>query len=46
MSFLSLYFQLKLADVPEMEIFAKDGKGEICIKGPNVFQGKILTRQI
>jgi len=30
---------LKLADVPEMEIAAKDGKGEICIKGPNVFQG-------
>lgn len=30
---------LKLADVPEMDILAKDGKGEICIKGPNVFKG-------
>lgn len=30
---------LKLADVPDMEISASDGKGEICIKGPNVFKG-------
>jgi len=31
--------QVKLVDVPEKEYFAKDGKGEICAKGTNVFQG-------
>lgn len=31
--------QIKLVDVPEKECYAKDGKGEICIKGPTVFQG-------
>lgn len=30
---------IKLVDVPEKECYAKDGKGEICIKGPTVFQG-------
>uniref|UniRef100_A0A0N5APK7 Long-chain-fatty-acid--CoA ligase n=1 Tax=Syphacia muris TaxID=451379 RepID=A0A0N5APK7_9BILA len=30
---------VKLADVPEMNYFAKDGKGEIMVKGPNVTQG-------
>ena len=44
--FLVLYgyalSQIKLVDVPEMEISAKDGKGEICIKGPNVFKGSFL----
>jgi len=30
---------IKLVDVPEKECFAKDGRGEICIKGPNVFKG-------
>ncbi|KAJ8022903.1 Long-chain-fatty-acid--CoA ligase 1 [Holothuria leucospilota] len=30
---------IKLVDVPEMEYFAKDDKGEICFKGPNVFKG-------
>jgi len=30
---------VKLVDVPEMEIFARDGKGEVCIKGNNVFKG-------
>lgn len=30
---------LKVVDVAEMEYFAKDDKGEICIKGANVFQG-------
>lgn len=30
---------VKLVDVPEMEYFAKEGKGEICVKGPIVFNG-------
>jgi long-chain acyl-CoA synthetase len=30
---------VKLTDVPEMEYYAKDGFGEICVKGPIVFQG-------
>ncbi|GFQ88898.1 long-chain-fatty-acid--CoA ligase 1 [Trichonephila clavata] len=30
---------VKLVDVPEMEYFAVNGQGEICIKGLNVFQG-------
>ncbi|XP_031548875.1 long-chain-fatty-acid--CoA ligase 1-like [Actinia tenebrosa] len=31
--------KIKLVDVPEMNYFAKDGKGEICFYGYNVFQG-------
>lgn len=31
--------EIKLIDVPEKEFFSKDGKGEICIRGPNVFKG-------
>ncbi|XP_066488785.1 long-chain-fatty-acid--CoA ligase 1 isoform X2 [Tiliqua scincoides] len=30
---------IKLVDVEEMNYFAAKGEGEICIKGPNVFQG-------
>ncbi|CAF1078128.1 unnamed protein product [Rotaria sp. Silwood1] len=30
---------IKLVDVPDMQYFAKDNVGEICIKGPNVFKG-------
>lgn len=30
---------VKLVDVPEMEYYARDGSGEVCIKGPIVFQG-------
>lgn len=30
---------IKLADVPDMQYFAKDNVGELCIKGANVFQG-------
>lgn len=30
---------LKLVDVPESEYYAKDGKGEICVKGPSVTKG-------
>lgn len=31
--------QIKLDDVGEMDYFAKDGKGEICVRGPNVMKG-------
>ncbi|XP_042895962.1 long-chain-fatty-acid--CoA ligase 1 isoform X1 [Parasteatoda tepidariorum] len=30
---------IKLVDVPEMEYFSKNGQGEVCIKGRNVFKG-------
>ncbi|XP_018425614.1 PREDICTED: long-chain-fatty-acid--CoA ligase 5 [Nanorana parkeri] len=30
---------LKLVDVAEMNYFYSNGEGEVCIKGPNVFQG-------
>ncbi|KAL3875983.1 hypothetical protein ACJMK2_033876 [Sinanodonta woodiana] len=30
---------VKLVDVPEMDYYAKDDKGEICAKGPGVFLG-------
>ncbi|XP_078659799.1 long-chain-fatty-acid--CoA ligase 1-like isoform X1 [Branchiostoma floridae x Branchiostoma belcheri] len=31
--------KIKLDDVPDMNYYAKDGKGEICVKGANVFKG-------
>ncbi|XP_057187402.1 long-chain-fatty-acid--CoA ligase 1a isoform X1 [Triplophysa rosa] len=30
---------VKLVDVAEMKYFAVNGEGEVCVKGPNVFQG-------
>uniref|UniRef100_A0A646QEB8 Long-chain-fatty-acid--CoA ligase n=1 Tax=Hemiscolopendra marginata TaxID=943146 RepID=A0A646QEB8_9MYRI len=30
---------IKLVDVPEMEYYSSENKGEVCIKGTNVFQG-------
>lgn len=30
---------IKLIDVPEMEYFAVNGQGEVCVKGLSVFQG-------
>lgn len=30
---------IKLVDVEEMNYFAANGEGEICVKGPNVFKG-------
>lgn len=30
---------VKLVDVPDMQYYAKDSVGELCIKGPNVFKG-------
>ena len=31
--------RVKLVDVAEMNYFADDGKGEICVQGPSVFKG-------
>ncbi|XP_035669719.1 long-chain-fatty-acid--CoA ligase 1-like isoform X2 [Branchiostoma floridae] len=31
--------KIKLDDVPDMNYYAKDGKGEICVKGASVFKG-------
>lgn len=31
--------EIKLVDVPELNYFAKNGTGEICIRGPNVTVG-------
>ncbi|XP_030834973.1 long-chain-fatty-acid--CoA ligase 1 isoform X1 [Strongylocentrotus purpuratus] len=31
--------EIKLIDVPEMEYYAKENKGEICFRGANVFKG-------
>uniref|UniRef100_A0A3Q3QCY5 Arachidonate--CoA ligase n=1 Tax=Monopterus albus TaxID=43700 RepID=A0A3Q3QCY5_MONAL len=30
---------VKLVDIPEMDYCAKNGEGEICIRGPSVFKG-------
>lgn len=30
---------VKLVDVPELNYWARDGAGEICVRGPNVFKG-------
>ncbi|XP_071951929.1 long-chain-fatty-acid--CoA ligase 6-like isoform X2 [Antedon mediterranea] len=30
---------MKVVDVPEMEYFAKNGQGEICMKGPSITNG-------
>ncbi|KAJ7319203.1 hypothetical protein OS493_036366 [Desmophyllum pertusum] len=30
---------IKLVDVPEKECYSKDGRGEICLKGPSIFAG-------
>jgi len=30
---------IKLIDVPEMEYWARDGKGEVCVRGANVMKG-------
>lgn len=31
--------QVKLIDVPDLEYFASNGQGEVCVKGGNIFQG-------
>jgi len=33
--------EIKLADVPDMQYFGKDGKGEVCFRGDNVMLGKV-----
>uniref|UniRef100_A0A4W6G7T8 Long-chain-fatty-acid--CoA ligase n=1 Tax=Lates calcarifer TaxID=8187 RepID=A0A4W6G7T8_LATCA len=30
---------VKLVDIPDMNYYAKNGEGEICIRGPSVFRG-------
>ena len=30
---------IKLVDVPELNYYARDGFGEVCVKGTNVFKG-------
>ncbi|XP_062274286.1 long-chain-fatty-acid--CoA ligase 1 isoform X1 [Scomber scombrus] len=30
---------VKLVDIPDMKYYAKNGEGEICIRGPSVFRG-------
>ncbi|RVE68422.1 hypothetical protein OJAV_G00091250 [Oryzias javanicus] len=30
---------VKVVDIPEMNYYAKNGEGEICIRGPSVFRG-------
>lgn len=32
-------YKTQLVDVPEMEYYACDNKGEVCVKGTNVFRG-------
>ncbi|XP_061100825.1 long-chain-fatty-acid--CoA ligase 1a isoform X1 [Conger conger] len=36
---------LKLVDVSEMNYFAANGEGEVCVKGPNVFQGYLKDEE-
>lgn len=38
--------KIKLLDVPDMGYFAKEGKGEILVKGPIVFQGYFKNPQL
>ncbi|XP_044202935.1 long-chain-fatty-acid--CoA ligase 1a isoform X1 [Thunnus albacares] len=36
---------VKLVDVAEMNYLAANGEGEVCVKGPNVFQGYLEDRE-
>ena len=31
--------EIKLVDVPEMDYYAKQNKGEVCVRGHSVFKG-------
>ena len=33
--------EVKLVDVPEKNYFVKEGKGEICARGHNIFKGLV-----
>ncbi|XP_015758915.1 PREDICTED: long-chain-fatty-acid--CoA ligase 1-like [Acropora digitifera] len=37
--------KIKLVDVPDMDYYAKDGKGEICMYGPNVCKGYLYDEK-
>lgn len=37
---------IKIIDIPDMDCFVeRDGKGEVCIKGYNVFKGYYKERE-
>lgn len=39
--FDNLFTYPQLVDVPEMEYYAVDNQGEVCVKGSNVFKGYV-----
>eukprot|EP00116_Pleurobrachia_bachei_P001486 sb/3461748/ len=38
-------WEIKLVDVPEMGYFVRDNMGEVCVKGPGVFQGYYKNKE-
>ncbi|XP_030646141.1 long-chain-fatty-acid--CoA ligase 6 isoform X2 [Chanos chanos] len=36
---------VKVTDIPDMNYFAKNGEGEICIQGPSVFRGYLKDEE-
>ncbi|XP_071130914.1 long-chain-fatty-acid--CoA ligase 1-like [Mytilus edulis] len=37
--------KVKVVDVPDMGYFAREGKGEVCVFGPNVFSGYFNNKE-
>ncbi|KAL7827358.1 hypothetical protein SRHO_G00330760 [Serrasalmus rhombeus] len=37
--------RVKLTDIPDMNYYAKNGQGEICVQGPSVFQGYLHDQE-